>query len=171
MKTDISEALKAALEGYLRFFETTTALGGALFGASVFLIIRAVGLINDQDVAQIRNRGLIVVTGVCALIMIVLGFIAQNVALSFNVEILRAEPFGGCDFPIDRLPTTFFMECHRFDLRKLVWLDLLASFVGIAAIGIWFVLQSRSISHEKNDTNSIALSPEPDDRDRSTTDG
>ncbi len=154
MEAEISDALSAALDGYLRFFDTTTALGGALFGASVFLIIRAVGLIRDQDVAKIRNRGLIVTTGLCALAMIVLGFVAQNVALSFNVEILRSEPFGGCEFPIDKSPTTFFMECHRTYLRTLVWLDLLASMVGVIAIGIWFVLQSRSIPNEEQDSSS-----------------
>ena len=94
MNSEISDALSAALEGYLRFFDTTTALGGALFGAAVFLIIRAVGIIKDKDVAQIQNRSLIVATGLSALIMIILGFIAQNVALSFNVEVLRVEPFG-----------------------------------------------------------------------------
>lgn len=153
MEAEISDALSAALAGYLRFFDTTTALGGAFFGASVFLIIRAVGLIRDDDVAQIRNRGLIVMTGLCALVMVVLGFVAQNVALSFNVEILRAEPFGGCEFPADRSPTTFFMECHRTYLRTLVWLDLLASMVGVISIGLWFVLQSRSISNEEKDSS------------------
>ena len=149
MNSEISDALSAALEGYLRFFDTTTALGGALFGAAVFLIIRAVGIIKDKDVAQIQNRSLIVATGLSALIMIVLGFIAQNVALSFNVEVLRVEPFGGCEFPDDMSPTTFFMECHRKYLRTLVWIDLIASFVGIFSIGFWFVLQSRSLANEK----------------------
>ncbi|WP_170419263.1 hypothetical protein [Ruegeria atlantica] len=149
MNSDITDALSAALEGYLRFFDTTTALGGALFGASVFLIIRAVGIIKDKDVAQIQNRGLILITGLSALVMIVLGFIAQNVALSFNVEIMRVEPFGGCVFPDDLSPTTFFMECHRKYLRTLVWIDLIASSTGILSIGSWFVLQSRSLANEE----------------------
>ena len=157
MDSELSDALAAALDGYLRFFDTTTALGGALFGASVFLIIRAVGLIRDEDVAQIRNHGLIVTTGLCALVMIILGFVAQNVALSFNVEILRSEPFGGCEFPSDKSPTTFFMECHRTYLRTLVWLDLLASMVGVVTIGTWFVFQSRSISNEEQDSSGRSV--------------
>ncbi len=143
-----NEVLDAALAGYLRFFDTTTALGGALFGAMIFLVVRAVGLVRDDDVSQTGNTRLLVVTGLCAILMIVLGFVAQNVVLSFSVELLRDKPFGGCSFPEDNSPATFFMDCHRKTLRVLVWLDLLASFIGVFCIGLWFILQSRRLSNE-----------------------
>lgn len=150
MHQEISDVLSASISGYLRFFETSAALGSALFGVAVFLIIRAIGIIRDEDVAEITHIRLIVTSGMCALVMIIVGFIAQNVALSFNIELLSGEAHGGCQLPDDKLPATFFMECHRKVFRGLVWINLLAAFLGIASIGSWFVNQSRRVSNESS---------------------
>lgn len=95
MKSELSDTLQAALEGYLRFFETTSSLGGAIFGAAIFLIVRAFGLVSDDGIAKIANVKLILAAGISGLAMVVAGFVAQNVSLNFSVELLRTTPFSG----------------------------------------------------------------------------
>ena len=148
MKTDISDVLAAAIDGYLRFFDTSTTLASAMFGASLFLIVRAVGLVQDSKIGQIAGTRLITTAGLCALVVIVTGFLAQNVALSFYVEMLLPAPFGDCTFPADREPARFFLDCHRVILRSLVWVNLVFSLIAVACLGLWFILQSRSVRRE-----------------------
>lgn len=145
MKQEISSTLEAALSGYLGFFETTSGLGAALFGATTFIVLRALGLIRDKDLPKIMHLGLLLTAGVCAIAMIMISFIAQNVALSFNVELLLPKAFPGCNFPVDLSPTTFFVDCHRPLLRLLVWIDLAVAFLGLSSIALWFILQLRSL--------------------------
>lgn len=145
MGQDVPQALQAAIEGYLGFFEMGSTLGSALFGATLFLLIRALGLVQDRDIARLIGLRLILLAGLCGLGLIVLGFLAHNVALSFFVELMQPTAFSGCEFPADRSPVSFFNQCHRLALRSLVWAASGIMALGIGAIGTWFILQSRSL--------------------------
>lgn len=143
MDHTLSDALAGAIASYLRFFESTSALGGALFGAALFLIARTVGFVSDDRIRPIERPVLVVWAGFLGLGLIACGFIAQNVATAFHVELLRPAAWEGCVFPADRKPETFFMECHRPTLVWLVIVDLIAAALACGCMAWWFVLQSR----------------------------
>lgn len=145
MKQTISDALAGAIEGYLRFFEATSTLGGALFGVSLFLVVRAIGLVKDEDLAQIGSVSWIVTAGMCGVVVVALGIVAQNTVLSFSVELLLEKASTACAFPDTREPVDFFVNCHRKFLWWLVVLNIGAIVVGLGALMGWFYKQSKRL--------------------------
>lgn len=144
MNSSYPDALKATIDGYLRFFETTGAFGALLFAAASFLLLRRFGLIRDDSLlASFPRTSLIVVVGTCAIVVIFVGFIAQNVTLSFHYELLKGEAYAGCNIPSDARPDTFFLECHRETLRNLVWISLSTTLIGVLALSVWLGLLLR----------------------------
>lgn len=145
MQQELSDALKYSIESYLSFFDSSASLGIAMFGACLFVVVRAVGLILDKEFAKVNHLYLIAVSAVCALIMILTGYLAHNAVLAFSTEVMMGETFGHCVPPADSSPTTFFRECHRYFLRLYAQINVVASILGIVSIGVWFLLQTRRI--------------------------
>lgn len=159
---ELPDALIHAITAYQHFFATTSALAVAIFGISIFVILRAIGLIHDQAYRGSNNVVLLLIGGISALITVVLGFIADNTVLAYYVELLRDSAFDGCKFPKDRKPTTFFLECHRKLLVWLVWMDIFTSLTSLSCVGYWFYSQTRRLRNEERCNHNGNIDSESD---------
>lgn len=147
---DIPDALDALIGGYVGFFETMTALGGALFAANLFLVVRAVGLIRDEGLANVKRRWLVAISGVAALGLILVAFFAQNIILSFHVELVTGAPLADCAAALSDGPVAFFKTCHRAYLKLMTKIALGLGVVSLGSIAIWFLLQFGRQTNEKD---------------------
>jgi len=136
MGGELTEALEAAIGAYNSHFQMMSSFGAALFGASVFIVSRSVGIIRDENFVAGQANWLVFVTAVMSLFVILFGYVAHNAIANFHVDLLRTSP-SFCAFPTDAMPETFFMECYRDILKRLVQLALLFSTFGILSLLAW----------------------------------
>jgi hypothetical protein len=145
----MSGILQAVTDGYLRYFQTTAAFGALLFGATFFLMLRGMRLVNDNDFVTVKNLWLVTLAGLFSVAVILTGFIAQNTLLAFHTEFLRGESFATSLCAIRDDVTTFFLECYRQDMRVLVWINLGSIGGALLSLAAWFFFQIRGPAHEK----------------------
>ncbi|MEL6885309.1 MAG: hypothetical protein AAFP87_12425 [Pseudomonadota bacterium] len=136
MDSEITEILEAAIGAYTTHFQMMSSFGIALFGASVFIVSRSVGIIHDEKFVESRANWLAFVTAVMGLLVVLVGYVVNNAIANFHVDLLRTGPTF-CAFPADRLPSTFFMDCYRVILQRLVQLALVFSALGIFSLLAW----------------------------------
>lgn len=157
MASDISDVLDATIAGYLGFFENMATFGGAVFGATLFLVVRHVGIIRDDDLAPLKRGWVVMAAGLFGLATIALNFVAQNFVLAFHTEMLLGRALDdACYKPFDPNPLTHFRDCYRTDLRNLVRTDLVFGGFAMLLTVTWFVGQAIHTGRLENEARNRA---------------
>lgn len=155
MENNIADILAATIEGYLGFFENMATFGGAVFGAALFLTVRHVGIIRDDDLSPLKRGWIVMLAGLLGMATIALHFIAQNFVLAFHTEMLLGRPLdGACKHPFDPDPHAYFTTCYREDLRLLVRIDLAVGSLSMLLTIIWFMNQAIHTGRLENEARN-----------------
>jgi hypothetical protein len=136
------DVITETLDGYLRLFGNYGTFGSAMVGATLFIQLRATGILRDKDFAEPKSVYLIWLGGLAGLLLIAANFMAQNVILTFHVSIIDpVSNTAACKYTGDA--AAFFTDCTRWKLRFFASLCPLVALFGAAMFVIWFFVQPK----------------------------
>jgi len=145
MKHSVSDLLQASIDAYIRHFETMGAYGAAVFGISVFVVLRSSKIVKDDSLTTIVYPWMLFLTGLLGAALVSLSHLAKNIIASFFVDALYGRVSFQCAIDGRSDPTEFFLECYRGVLKGFVQAELVIALLATTMITIWFYLQIKEL--------------------------
>lgn len=148
---DIDPALAAYLDAYATAFDAITGLSTLCFGAGIFLFVRGVGVIIDEDVAHIRHNWLLLLVIVAASLSWILVVLAESQIASFYNDAFRRTAAHGCSFELTKPAAIlmsdaawYFENCNRPVLRWFIRIASITTLLATSGLILWLSLHVRS---------------------------
>lgn len=137
-ETTLLDFVKGSIDGYLRLFGNYGALGAAFSGATLYVLLRTVGLRKDETFQPTRANFVLWIGGMFGLLLVALNFFAQNIILTYHISIVAPVSNPEACVPLDD-PHSFYINCVRWKLVMFAKLGAFCALLGILSFVVWFL--------------------------------